>query len=321
MPYPMLTLILNRDWLPLLLSMISGFMIVKNVLGQGYPFVEAIASALPICDEFLISDGYSTDGTYETIQKIATLNPKVKIFQQQWPSKKSVNVLTDVTNTLRKKCRFQHIFSVQANEIIHEENIPFIKSLPKMLPYADTFSFPYLQLLNYYKLTEEFRLRFAKNLPRIEAIDDGWTLGISKSFERAKKLKCFAYPPRLSGYIRAGIMYTYANIGYTPHSRAIYLPKPVYRYWALFPKNFIQKYEGHRQLFALESFKDSIDNLKLYMNDLETFWRLSYETLNKTLSKERPQYLESYKTVEKKNHPAVIQEFISNPNVDKYYVR
>ena len=37
--------------------MISGFMIAKNLLKQGYPFVEAVASALPVCDEFLISDG------------------------------------------------------------------------------------------------------------------------------------------------------------------------------------------------------------------------------------------------------------------------
>jgi len=35
-------------------------MIVKDVLSQEYPFMEAIAQALPICDEFLISDEYST---------------------------------------------------------------------------------------------------------------------------------------------------------------------------------------------------------------------------------------------------------------------
>jgi len=90
--------------------MISGFMIVKNVLEQGYPFVEAIASALPICEEFLISDGYSTDGTFETIEKISKLNSKVKVFRQEWPNIKSANALTEVTNGLRKKCRFEYIF-------------------------------------------------------------------------------------------------------------------------------------------------------------------------------------------------------------------
>jgi glycosyltransferase involved in cell wall biosynthesis len=51
-------------------------MIVKDVLSQEYPFVEAIAQALPICDEFLISDGYSTDGTYEVLAEISTSNPR-----------------------------------------------------------------------------------------------------------------------------------------------------------------------------------------------------------------------------------------------------
>lgn len=35
-------------------------MIVRNVAVQGYPYLEAIRSALPICDEFLVSDGFSS---------------------------------------------------------------------------------------------------------------------------------------------------------------------------------------------------------------------------------------------------------------------
>ncbi len=41
---------------------ITGFTTIRNGIVQGYPFLETIASALPICDEFLVSDGYSTDG-------------------------------------------------------------------------------------------------------------------------------------------------------------------------------------------------------------------------------------------------------------------
>jgi hypothetical protein len=36
--------------------MISGFMVLKNALKTGYPFVESIAASLPVCDEFLISE-------------------------------------------------------------------------------------------------------------------------------------------------------------------------------------------------------------------------------------------------------------------------
>ena len=69
--------------------MISGFMIVRNVLEQGYPFVEAIASALPICDEFLISDGYSTDGSYEVVQKIAASTQRSRYTENNGQTKKT----------------------------------------------------------------------------------------------------------------------------------------------------------------------------------------------------------------------------------------
>ena len=82
--------------------MISGFMIVKDVLKQGYPFVEAVASSLPICDEFLISDGYSTDGTFEIVQRMANLNKKIKFFRQAWPSARRYSILSEVTNAVRK---------------------------------------------------------------------------------------------------------------------------------------------------------------------------------------------------------------------------
>jgi len=300
--------------------MISGFIIVKDVLGQGYPFVEAIASALPICDEFLVSDGYSTDGTYEVLEKISRVNSKVKVYRERWPDKKSINVLADVTNAVRSKCRFEYIFSVQANEVIHEQSAPFIKALPTMLPHVDTFSFPYVQLLNRYKLTEEFRLRFSKNLPQIVAEGDAWKLGTSKSFERAKKLRALAYPPRLWGYVTDGIWFTYANSGYGQRSRAIYLPKPIFRYWSLFPKNFLEKYLRQSEQFQMPNFA-STDALRAHVNDPEAFWRLGSEALTQTRFKERLVYPEAYSYIEQKEHPAIIQEFISNPHVDKYYVR
>jgi glycosyltransferase involved in cell wall biosynthesis len=83
---------------------ISGFTVVKDAIKQGYPFVESIASVLPICDEFLISDGYSTDGTYEILQKISQLNKKVKVFRDEW-TKRGLTLITDISNNLRKKCK------------------------------------------------------------------------------------------------------------------------------------------------------------------------------------------------------------------------
>jgi len=315
-------LILSIVWLTWFVAiMISGFMIVKDVLEQGYPFVEAIASALPICDEFLVSDGYSTDGTYEVLNKISNLNPKVKVYRSKWPRKKNLTVLADVTNELRRKCHFDYIFSVQANEIIHEKSVPFIKALPSMLPHVDTFSFPYIQLLNTYKFTEEFRLRFSKNLPEIVATRDAWTLAASRAFVRAKWLRSLAHPRILSEYLNNAIWYSYSNSCFDFRSRAIYLPKPIFRYWSLFPKYFLEKYKRHTELFRLPKFPKSIEILQSHIDDPEIFWKLGSDVLGQSRFKEKLQYPEECAYVDRTDHPAVIQEFISNTNANQYYVR
>jgi len=298
--------------------MISGFMIVKDVVRQGYPFVEAIASALPICDEFLISDGYSQDGTYEVIQKIAGLNPKVKIYQSKWPNKKDPTVLADVTNELRPKCRYDYIFSIQANEIIHEKSSPFIKALPSIFPDVETFSFPFTQLLDTYKFAEGFRLRLAKNNPGIVAKGDAWTLGASASFTRNKVLRSLIRPGRFYYYLAKGVEFVHANPGYDYLSRAVYLPNPIFRYWALSPKNFLDKCKRHLELFQMEKFAKSYEGLKLHVDEPHVFWRMGAEFLEHTKDQHYPQAFES---IEKKHHPAVMQEFISNPNAKEYYVR
>ena len=118
--------------------MISGFMIVKDVIEQGYPFVEAIASALPICDEFLVSDGYSTDGTYEVIKKISNLNPKVKVYRCKWPDKKDITVLADVTNEVRNRV-MRRILASQARQglrrVLQPRKQRAHRRVEKALPY------------------------------------------------------------------------------------------------------------------------------------------------------------------------------------------
>jgi glycosyltransferase involved in cell wall biosynthesis len=300
--------------------MISGFMILKNVLEQGYPFVEAIASTLPACDELLISDGYSTDGTYEIAKRIASLNPKVKLYQHNWPDKKDMTVLADVTNEVRNRCQYDYIFSVQANEIIHEQNAPFIKALPNIFPKVITFSFPMAQFLNDRKLVDEFRLRFAKNLPEVISIEDAWRLGLSRSFVRKKKLKALPNPKRLTNYLDKGVALVYANPCNENLSKAIYLPKPIYRYWALFPTNFLKKASRHAESFTMPKFQETFNALKSRENDPD-FWNLASEFLMDIQYKERYNYPAPYDYVDRKDHPKIIQEFIANTKTKQYYIR
>lgn len=299
--------------------MISGFMIVKDVLKPGYPFVEAIAAALPICDEFLLSDGYSVDGTFEIVERIAKLNKKIKIFRHKWSTAKKLTVLAEVTNELRKECKYDYMLSVQANEIIHEESAGFIKALPEMLPQTFTFSFPYFQMLANHKFAEEFRLRFSKNLPGIIAIGDAWSLGASKDFIRSEELKSLKNPRKFLRYIGTGIELTYANSVKSIFSKPVYLPKPVFRYWSLFPRNFLEKCVRHAEMFDYPGFHTFIDALKEHMDEPSAFWKLASELFRET--DVGVKYPEALGVVNEGDHPALIRDFITDSGLKSYYVR
>jgi glycosyltransferase involved in cell wall biosynthesis len=174
---------------------ISGFTVVKDAIKQGYPFVESIASALPICDEFLISDGYSTDGTYEILQKISQLNKKVKVFRDEW-TKRGLTLITDISNNLRKKCKSPLLFYVQAPEIVHEDDAEMLKAVPELSPGADTFCLPYLSVIANSKIREEFRLRFCRNLSRINLTGDAWVFNASKEFIRSEAMRNMKRPKK-----------------------------------------------------------------------------------------------------------------------------
>ncbi len=299
--------------------MISGFTIVKDALKIGYPFVESIASALPICDEFLISEGYSTDGTFEVVQRISDLNKKIKIYRQVWPISRNVRVIGEVTDSIRAACKYDYLFYVQPSEIVHEDSQEFIRALPEMYPDVHTFVLPYWQLLERYKWTEEFRLRFCRNLPEIVTIDDATMLGPSKTFTKSEAFKSLKRPKKLLRYVGRGIEWTYAN-SLSFFSRAAYLPKPIFRYWSIFPRNFLAKCLQHAEILNRPEFYQIYDSLKNQVEDPALFW----STASKIFRSSKGlgiNYPKAFGTVSKADHPAVIQDFISNPNVDGYYVR
>lgn len=297
--------------------MISGFMIVKDVLKQGYPFAEAVAAALPICDEFLISDGYSTDGTFEIVERMANLNKKIIVSRQAWPSARKYSILSEVTNVVRKKCRFEYILSIQANEIIHEDNVDFIRELPEICPKVNTFSFPFWHFVNNYKFYEDFRLRFSRNLPSIVATGDAWSLGVSKAFVKSETLKTLKNPRKLLRYLGRGIDWTYANVGVNPTSRAIYLPKSIFRYWALFPNDYLEKSLRHAEMFNLKDRYESINELKNLVNNPIPFWKRAADIARAGLDFNYP---DAFGVVAKENHPKLVQELLSDSS-DLYYVR
>lgn len=103
---------------------ISGFSFVRNAVDLYYPVVESIRSVLPICDEFVIAAGDSTDGTTELLRSIG--DPKLKIIETVWDREQFVRGASNAvqTNIALDACTGDWCFYVQADEVAHEQDLP-----------------------------------------------------------------------------------------------------------------------------------------------------------------------------------------------------
>lgn len=108
---------------------VTGFSFIRNGVKLDYPFVEAIQSILPVCDDFVIAVGNSDD---DTLNLIKSINPeKIRIIETIWDDSLRENgtVLAVETNKA-----FQAIssdsdwaFYIQGDEVIHEQYLPIIQ--------------------------------------------------------------------------------------------------------------------------------------------------------------------------------------------------
>jgi len=118
-------------------STISGGTFVLNPIELDYPIIETVQSALEFCDEVVIVDAGSTDGT---IEKLKNLSTRVKVCPIVWQYKferwSPVNhAEAFIRNKVLENCSSDWIFFFDADEIIHEKFHPTIKEMAQTKDY------------------------------------------------------------------------------------------------------------------------------------------------------------------------------------------
>jgi hypothetical protein len=113
---------------------ISGFTIVRHGVRFDYPFLESIRSLLPIVDEYVINVGIGEDDTLKALQEFAVKegNGKIKLFESPWPlndpeKKRGGQILAEQTNLALEKCTGDWAIYLQADEILHEDDLGEIR--------------------------------------------------------------------------------------------------------------------------------------------------------------------------------------------------
>lgn len=110
--------------------MISGYVCVRNMFDLDYCADLAVKSLLPVCDEVLISDGQSTDGTYEFFRNWARTEPKIRLVTYPWPNPhRDITWWTTWLNSAREQLAHPWQLQLDADEVLDPVSYPAIKAL------------------------------------------------------------------------------------------------------------------------------------------------------------------------------------------------
>jgi glycosyltransferase involved in cell wall biosynthesis len=155
---------------------LSGYTTTKNVISSDYPWRESIESLLGFCDEVVVVDGGSTDGTWEALREWSgTLDEgKLRVYQakRDWDDKRFALFDGQQKAIARTLCKSEWCWQQDVDEVIHEDDYEKITKLLTQLPKSsDLISLP---IIEYWGGSEKIRIdvnpwkwRLSKNNPQI----------------------------------------------------------------------------------------------------------------------------------------------------------
>jgi len=233
---------------------ISGFIFLRNTAKMDYPVVESISSLLPIVDEFIVNIGPDEDGTVDLIESIN--DRKIKIIRSQWNPNltEGYYVYAQQTNIALFNCTGKWAFHLQADEVIHEDDLPAIMNYMKRYANDDYVEAISLRQLNFwvdYKTTMNVfpfkgRRRSWIVKPHRFVLSRGDAANFTvhpKYKEKGRKIRAIDSEARLFHYwwvkSEKGLKAKYANLQRFA-SQKKYDVFDIYS----FPKKFLSRYHG-----------------------------------------------------------------------------
>lgn len=109
---------------------LGGSIFIHNAIEYDYCIEAAIMSLLDICEQVVVLDAQSTDGTLGLLNTLSSRNPRLSICAGAvWECAKDYNRLpilaNQAKNMLRLDCKWH--FMLQADEVLHESSFPAIE--------------------------------------------------------------------------------------------------------------------------------------------------------------------------------------------------
>jgi hypothetical protein len=263
-----------------------------------------------------VVDGHSSDGTFEHLTELSKGEPKIRLSQHRW-DQVSVNgsAIRNALEHARSLATGEYIWQVDANEVLPEEDVESVRALPAQYPAKELFGLPYVQLLGAIEFTAEVRWRFARNLPTIHPLYDGWTMGYRlgpRDLSRPRELKRMLK--------RASVRVAQDRLATDLPEQLVVLPRPIFRYYGLFPEAFLRKMVGKRFFQANPEYgrlgtgsPDAEPILAEYRQsrDWDRFWDRMYD-LHLSVLKDSPlnKELRSRRKIPPEQHPSSVRPLL-----------
>ena len=122
---------------------LSGISYIRNGLTCSYPILEALIQVEPYVDEFIISDGGSTDGTWELLQRMAARWSKIRLVQREWQLGYGGAAFREATDHAFSHAQGDWVLYVQADEIWWSQSAAHVRDLVSQVPDGyDGFAVP-----------------------------------------------------------------------------------------------------------------------------------------------------------------------------------
>lgn len=153
---------------------------------------------LPLVDELVINVGIGTDPTLKRVQELAqSLQPsdsrKIRIVESVWPlddpeQRKGGKILADQTNIALDHCTNDWCLYLQADEIIHEDDEPVIRTAVEKAaedPRVEGILFRYVHLYGSFDVEHYSRSVYRREVRLIRKSSRARSVGDAQSFRRA----------------------------------------------------------------------------------------------------------------------------------------